>query len=102
MAKSICEQPKKAPPKSKKSLSELANNNSNNKKNQDRYDSYSDYPIGSHPGKGGQYYTSAVAIGVRDNLPTRHSPQRLYTPINKSLALYQGIMGMLDGLSLSM
>lgn len=88
--------------KFKKSLSELANNNSNNKKNQDCYNSHGDYPVGSHPKEGGQRDIPGGCEWPRDELPTRHPPQRLYTPINESLALYQSIMRVLNSLSLSM
>jgi hypothetical protein len=43
-----------------------------------------------------------LQLGQRIDLPTRHPPQRLHTPINISLTLQQCIACMLDRLSLSM
>jgi hypothetical protein len=38
----------------------------------------------------------------KEALPTCHPPQRLDTPVHEALALEQPVMGMLDGLALSM
>ena len=74
--------------------------NRNDQDNQHRNNRYRYNPICSHPITSLAQPQRTTAIGVSDNIPTCHPPQRLNAPIHIPLTLQQRLPRMLDRLPL--
>ena len=77
-------------------LLKFAVHNCNDQDNQHRNNRNRYNPICSHPIISLAQPQCATAIGVSDNIPTCHPPQRLDTPIHIPLALQQRLSRMLN------